>query len=79
MRQVAIFILSIPLLFMAVAWFCFVAPLMCIFAVPIWGTLDLISLLRGEDAQLPGILKSVFLMGFDMYGETTGFYHLNTF
>ncbi len=69
-RQSAIFILSLPLLALAILWI----PLGLIFdivALPIWGSLALIALLRDDDPYWEIFLMPP-LMIFSLYSEVTG-------
>ena len=70
MRKILIFILSLPLLALAIIWIP-IGLMLDIFALPIWGSLGLISMLRGKDGQWE-IFLGPPLMGLSMYSETTG-------
>ncbi len=70
MRQLTIFVISLPLLFLAIVWIP-MGIMLDIFAAPIWISLGLIAMLRGENPQWDIFLIAP-LMGLSMYSETTG-------
>ena len=70
MRKLAIFVISLPLLALAVA----IVPIglgLLVFAGPIWLFLNLIMTLRGKEGEW-GIFLVPPLMGFSIYSEITG-------
>lgn len=70
MRKLAIFVISLPLLFIALA----LIPMgmaLDIVAAPIWISLGLIAMLRGKNPQWD-IFLGPPLIGLSMYSETTG-------
>lgn len=75
MRTIAIFILTLPLLALAILW----VPIGLMFdlvALPLWLLLATVDWLKGESFDL-SILYGPPLMILDMYGETTGFFSLD--
>ena len=70
LRKIAIFIISLPLLALAIVWI----PMGIAFDIvmsPIWGSLAVIALLRGEDPMWDIFLGPPLMM-LSIYSETTG-------
>ncbi len=70
MRNLAVFILSLPFLLLAILWI----PLGIAFdilAFPIWGLLVVIFMIRGEDSMWEIFLVPPLMM-LSMYSELTG-------
>jgi hypothetical protein len=65
------FILSLPLLAFGIVFDIIKLPFL-IPMVLLWAFLDLIAVLQGEEAILPGALPSMLLMGVSMWFETVG-------
>jgi hypothetical protein len=72
MRQAAIFILSLPLLALAIAWVP-ASIALCVVMFPIWGSAVTIFSLRGEKGMW-GFFVAVPLCVPFMYLELTGFF-----
>lgn len=70
MRQFAIFILSLPILLLAILWIP-LGIIFDIFAAPIWIFLGLIYMLRGESGNWEIFLVPPLMM-FSMYSDLTG-------
>jgi len=69
-RKLVVFILSLPLLALALVWI----PIGLVFAIvisPIWGLLGLIAMAKGEDPMWETFLMPPLIV-LSMYAETTG-------
>ena len=73
MSEVLIFILALPLLALAIGWALLCAPLMMLFAGPIWAVLTWIDMLKGKDTHFWAMVYDLLTMGAQMWCETTNF------
>lgn len=71
MTTLAIFILSLPFLILAIIWIP-IGIFADIIFFPVWGTMGLIFMLRGESGMWRIFLMTPFMM-LDMYLGITGF------
>lgn len=73
-RNVAAFLLSLPLAILLVAFDLIKLPLVIVFFAPLFGLLDVIAVLRGDDSLFIPITLSVTLLGMLLWFELIGYH-----
>ncbi len=71
-KTIALYMLSIPFLAFMILFDVMKLPLIIIFFLPIWGLLDLMSILRGKDSMIVEILVTASIMGILLWMDIVG-------